>query len=230
MKIIGILGGMGPESTADLFSHIIDLTPATKDAEHIPIYINNTPSVPDRSAFILGKGPDPAPALIENAQKLERWGADFLIMPCNTAHYFIDKIRKEIHIPVLDMIGETAACSVSTGKKRFGLLSTLGTYKTRLYETAFRRSGLEIIVPGAEYREQTMEAIYGKRGLKAGCREEPSVLLKNSLMHLYEKDIQAVISGCTELAMVLDELVSDRPVLNPTRILAQAAVRFAGGR
>ncbi|GAJ09165.1 unnamed protein product, partial [marine sediment metagenome] len=88
-KIIGILGGMGPEATIDLFYKIIKFNPSEKDQDHLRIIIDNNPKIPDRTAAILGKGEDPLPALQETARNLEKAGANFIIIPCNTAHYFL---------------------------------------------------------------------------------------------------------------------------------------------
>jgi len=138
-KIIGILGGMGPEATIDLFYKIIKFTPAEKDQEHLRIIIDNNPKIPDRTNAILGTGKDPLPELITTAKNLEKAGADFIIMPCNTAHYFISKIQKNISIPILNMIQETAndVKRVFPDFKKVCLFASKGTYKTKLYNTFF---------------------------------------------------------------------------------------------
>jgi len=102
-KIIGILGGMGPEATLDLFHKIIKLTYAEKDQDHLRIIIDNNPKIPDRTDAISGTGKDPLPKLIVTAQILEKAGADFIIIPCNTAHYFISEIQQSIKIPILTL-------------------------------------------------------------------------------------------------------------------------------
>ncbi|MGB4554610.1 MAG: amino acid racemase, partial [bacterium] len=86
-KVIGILGGMGPEATADLFLKIIRATPAEKDQDHLRVIIDNNPQIPDRTAAIFSQGDDPLPLLVETAKNLARAGADFIVIPCNTAHY-----------------------------------------------------------------------------------------------------------------------------------------------
>ncbi|GAH56604.1 unnamed protein product, partial [marine sediment metagenome] len=140
-KIIGILGGMGPEATIDLFYKIIKFTPAEKDQDHFRIIIDNNPKIPDRTAAILGKGEDPLPALQETARNLEKAGVDFIIIPCNTAHYFLPQIQKSVNIPVLNMIEETAK---ETRKRIFpiqkvGLLASMGIYKTEIYHQHFKK-------------------------------------------------------------------------------------------
>ncbi|HET6780529.1 MAG TPA: amino acid racemase, partial [bacterium] len=108
-KVIGVLGGLGPWATLDLFEKILTLTPAAKDQDHLRLIIDNNPKIPDRSPAILGTGEDPTPALVETARNLERAGADFIVIPCNTAHFFYDAVRRAVSIPVLHIMDEVAA-------------------------------------------------------------------------------------------------------------------------
>ena len=146
-KVIGILGGMGPEATADLFLKIIKSTPAKKDQEHLRILIDNNPQIPDRTAAILHGGEDPTPALVETGKNLERAGADFLIIPCNTAHYFHGNIQDAVTIPVLHMMSATAGEMKARGIKRAGLLASDGTVQSGLYHKALAQSGIEVVIP-----------------------------------------------------------------------------------
>src|SRR5690554_5255424 len=107
MKTIGILGGMGPAATVDLFDRIVQATPAQRDQDHIPVLIVSNPIVPDRSEAILHGGADPVPAMLNGLRKLAGMGADFAIIACNTAHHYLDKLQAQVEIPILDMIGET---------------------------------------------------------------------------------------------------------------------------
>ena len=107
-KIIGILGGMGPEATIDLFQKIVKLTPAQQDQEHLRIIIDNNPKIPDRTKAILHGGENPLPELIKTAQNLERAGADFIIIACNTAHYYLPEIQKTVNITIFSIMQETA--------------------------------------------------------------------------------------------------------------------------
>ena len=186
---IGILGGMGPEATAGLFSRIIGNTKAEKDQDHVPVLIYNNPGIPDRSAYILGKGPDPVPALTEGSLFLERSGVCCILWPCNTAHYFHDEVAGRLSVPLLHMIRETAACAHKghAGGTVFGLLATLGTYKTGTYEKIFAEEGATLLLPEEENRQVTMDAIYGERGIKAGYREEPLRQLQGPLDELKKK-------------------------------------------
>src|SRR5205085_11559342 len=95
-KVDGIIGGMGPLATVDLMNKIIFYTPAKKDQDHIHIIVDNYSQIPDRTTAILGKGTDPAPFIIQSAQRLENAGADFLVIACNTAHFYFNSIENSI--------------------------------------------------------------------------------------------------------------------------------------
>ena len=166
-KIIGLLGGMGPEATIDLYSKIVKLTVAKKDQEHLRIIIDNNPKVPDRSLAILKGGISPLNTLQKSAQNLEKAGVDFIIMPCNTAHYYTSSIKSVLNIPVLNMIKETAKeiNTIEPKIKKVGLLVTDGTIKTKLYLRELDKYSIKIVLPEEEEQKLVMLSIYN---LKAG--------------------------------------------------------------
>ena len=229
---IGILGGMGPEATEALFGRIIRNTRAAGDQDHLPVLIYNNPKIPDRSAYILGKGPDPVPALTEGSLFLEQAGVCCILWPCNTAHYFHETVSEKVKAPILHMIRETAACLKEQypAGTRFGLLATLGTYKTGTYEKIFRETGLALVLPEATNRQVAMDSIYGAQGIKAGYRQEPLQMLKGPMEELKEKGVDVLIAGCTELSLILSEKTTGMPVTDPMVCLARAAIKKAGGR
>lgn len=226
-KIIGILGGMGPEATIDLFYKIIKSTPAGKDQEHLRIIIDNNPKIPDRTAAILGKGEDPLPALQETARNLEKAGADFIIIPCNTAHYFLPLIQESVKIPILNMIEETAK---ETRKRipqiqKVGLLASIGIYETEIYHQQFKKINIEVISPEEKDKEEVMKAIYA---VKAGNLSE---WIKKSILKiaqkLIDKGAEVIIAGCTEIPLILKEGDVSVLLIDPTQVLAKAAVQKA---
>ena len=226
-KIIGILGGMGPEATIDLFYKIIKFTPAEKDQDHLRIIIDNNPKIPDRTAAILGKGEDPLPALQETAQNLEKAGADFIIIPCNTAHYFLPLIQESVKIPVLNMIEEAAKETQQRIPQiqKVGLLASIGTYKTEIYHQHFKKYNIEVIYPDEKDKEEVMKAIYA---VKAGdlSNEVKGNILK-IVQKLIDKGAEAIIAGCTEIPLILKEGDISAPIIDPTQVLAKAAVQKA---
>ena len=229
-KQIGILGGMGPEATSELFSLIIKNTKAQNDQDHIPVLIVNNPKIPDRSMYIMDKGPSPVKMLVEGALKLEQMGADIILIPCNTAHFFLKQIKEKIHVPIIDMIKETARYVLCKYPeiKRYGLLTTSGVYKTAIYKEAFEDVALEIINPDTLYQQQNMTAIYGINGIKAGFKTIPGKILLQSVANLIENGAGAIISGCTEISLVLKQPHISIPLINPLKILAEKSIQLAG--
>jgi len=226
-KIIGILGGMGPEATLDLFRKIIRLSAVEKDQDHFRIIIDNNPKIPDRTAAIFGKGENPLPALQKTAKNLEKAGADFIIMPCNTAHYFISEIQQSIKIPILNMIKETAhyVKSIFPSIKNVGLLATKGTYKTELYTSFFKEKNIKVLMPSPPEQEIIMKVIYK---VKSGILSEE---MKKQMIAISEEQIkkgaQVIIAGCTEIPLILKNEDLKVPVIDPTNILAKKAIEVA---
>ena len=226
-KIIGILGGMGPEATIDLFYKIIKLTPAEKDQDHLRIIIDNNPKIPDRTAAILGKGEDPLPALQETARNLEKAGADLIIIPCNTAHYFLPSIQESVKIPILNMIEETAKETQRKTPqiKKVGLLASIGIYKTEIYHQHFKKFNIEVISPEEKDKKEVMKVIYA---VKAGdLSEEVKRNILKIAQKLIDKGVEAIITGCTEIPLILKEGDVSVPIIDPTQVLAKMAIKKA---
>lgn len=227
-RIIGVLGGMGPAATADFYQKIIRATPAKTDQEHLKVLIFSNPQIPDRTAAIRGEGPDPLPDLVATADVLVRAGADLLTIPCVTAHHFYDGLQRAVRVPILHLIGETltAVLNEYPGVRRLGLLATTGTVQGRLFESYFEPRGFTILTPGpAVQTDCVMEAIYGiKRGEPA---ERPGRLIREAAAHLRAGGAEVLLAGCTEVPVILHDGDVPLPVIDPTWILAQAAVRRA---
>lgn len=227
-KTIGILGGMGPLATCDLFSKIIQITDARCDQEHVRICIDNNTEISDRTNAIIRHGKDPVPEMVKSAVRLQSFGADVLIMPCNTAHYFYDRILPFVDIPFLSMIDETAKAISDRGLRKIGLLATDGTLQTAVYEKAFKKRGISIVVPPPENQVHIMDLIYN--GVKAGNKEIDTKPTKKTIEDLFRKGAQTLVLGCTELPVAFDLYGFDYPKTDPTLILASRAVQFVGAK
>ncbi len=227
-RVIGILGGLGPDATTKLCSEITALTPATKDQDHIKVITFSNPKIPDRTNYILGKGKSPVREMVRTARTLQHAGADFLVIPCNTAHYFYDYVQRSVDVPIINMIEETAKFihRKYPHVEKVGLLATTGTVATGLYERALARYGIEVFKPTTEEQEGlVMEAIYGEKGIKAGTFEYPKLLLENAAFNLLDRGAQLIISGCTEIGIVFNK--PKFLVVDPSNILAKVAVEKA---
>jgi aspartate racemase len=229
-RMIGILGGMGPEATADLYLEIIRLTPATKDQDHLPVLIYSNPQVPDRTRAILEKGEDPLPHLVETARVLERGGAGILAIPCNAAHYFLPQVQEQVKTKILNMLEETVEtfrAHLPEGRT-VGLLATTGTVRGGIYRSVFGRRNIEVLTPETEDQDRVHSGI---QEVKAGAHNRATQEMFHSVgASLVKAGAQAVILGCTEVPLSFDPKAVDYLVLNPTRILAQAAVDWALGK
>ena len=224
-KVVGIIGGMGPGATALLFQKLIDYTDATADSEHIHIIIDNNTSIPDRTTAILAGDETPAKYICESGKHLEQCGADLLIIPCNTSHYFYDVIQREMNIPVINMIRETAKVCVEKGYSKVGILATTGTCKTHTYDRELQKLGIESIYPDDEGQKKVMEIIYDQ--VKAGKKTNASII-DQTLKKMTIKGAQAFILGCTELPFAIKNGDFGYHFLDSLEILAKKTVELAG--
>ena len=233
-KIIGILGGMGPEATIDLFTKIVKGTKVKKDQDHLRILIDNNPKIPDRTKAIQKSGPSPLPHLIRSAKLLEKAGADFIVIPCVTAHHYYKPLQKKIKIPILHIVEETVKYTLAKLRqvRKIGLVATTGTVHTGLFQKAFNERGIQLVLPTPEtQRKWVMEAIYGKRGIKAtGPSEASKRLILEASQTLIDRGVQAILAGCTEVPLVLKEGDLSVPVIDPLAILARVSIKKAGAK
>lgn len=235
---IGILGGMGPEATNHLCSLITATSPAHRDQDHIPVITFNNSRIPDRVRAVEGhidpaSAPDfenPLPEMIRTARVLEQAGANFLIMPCNLAHYFIGEIRQAIQIPILDMIEETARYTVEEHPQAYkiGLLASTPTIRSGIFARIFQNYERQVVSPDEDEQEaKVMRAIYGSEGIKCGHKERPRALLTDAANRLTARGAQVIIAGCTEVSLVMTQKDAHVPVIDPLQIIAGVAVRKA---
>lgn len=226
-KTIGIIGGMGPMATYDLAGKIFNNTVADCDQENIPVLIDCNTRIADRTAAILHGGTDPRPELKKSAKRLESAGADVLMMACNTAHYFYDSVCEDIKIPVLHMPRLTAQLIFEMGVKKAGVLATDGTCQSGVYGDALKEEGIDPVYPSAEKQKIIMSLIYDY--VKAGIMDFSDLDIDGVISEMKGKGAEVLILGCTELPMAFD-LIGETgiPAIDPTEVLARAAVRFAG--
>ena len=226
-KVVGVLGGMGPEATAHFFARVIDLTPAEKDQEHLRIIIDNNPKIPDRTEAILTRDRSLPITLIETAKNLERAGADFIAIPCNTAHYFYDDLARAVYIPILHMIREVVNAAITSLPecKKVGLIATTGTIISGLYQKEFQKTDIKIMTPDSQSQARVMDAILRIKAKRSKSRARKEITKAAS--QLIESGAQALIVGCTDVPLVIRTSDFSVPVFDSTAILAEATVKFA---
>jgi aspartate racemase len=225
---------MGPEATVDCFNKIIKHTPATKDQEHLRVVIDSNPSVPDRTAAILGGGESPVPVMVAGCRTLQRAGADFIIIPCVSAHVFLSEIQPQIELPIVSIIDAVAAAIKQDHPeiRTVGLLGTSGTISGGHFQKRLAQDTIKTLVPGAKMQSRVMAAIYDIKNAKAG--RSPSeitdelVAAAESMISITPQGAQAIIAGCTEIPLALRQDDLPVPYFDGVAILACAAIRRAG--
>ena len=228
-KIVGILGGMGPEATVDLFIKVLKVDPAKTDQDHLRIIIDCNSKIPDRTANILKGEEDPEPYMIESAKLLENAGASLILIPCNAAHNWHGVVQQNVKIPVLHIMKST----LKYVKKKYpkikviGLLAASSTIQVGLYQHIFSKKGIEVISPDQKYQEMVMKAIWKVKAGNTG--PDVTKLFVDVGKSLISRGAQGVIAGCAEIPIVLKNGDLLRPVVDPTYALALAAVKKACG-
>ena len=226
-KTIGILGGMGPYATADLFGKIIEQTPAKKDWEHLRVIIDNNPKIPSRTRAILYSEESPVSAMIETARNLQKAGADFIIIPCNSAHVFLPEVLPHVEIPILNMITQTVDCITkeSPDITAVGLLAAKIVVDAHLYQARLKAESIKTVIP-VEQQQLIVRQVIEDVKLNKNSEAVKSKLA-GLIGALTDRGAQAVIAGCTEISIVAKELTVDVPIFDSNEILAKAAVKMA---
>jgi aspartate racemase len=169
-------------------------------------------------------GKDPVPEMVRSGVRLQSMGADVLVMPCNTAHYFYDKITPFFDIPLLNMLKETAKEIKKRKIRKIGLLATDGTIQSGVYHKALTDIGIDLVIPSPMQQTSVMDIIYN--GVKASNRNININEFYGAIDKLFEKGAEVLVLGCTELPVAFKMFHIDRPAIDPTSVLAEAAIRF----
>lgn len=228
-KIIGVIGGMGPGATVELMRRVIAATPATDDADHIRMIVDNNPKVPSRiKALIEGGGDDPGPVLAAMARGLEAAGAEVLVIPCNTAHHYLPVVKAAVAIPVLDVV-ELAAKRLIINTpplRRIGMLASPAVRRVGLFDRRFSAHDLALVYPPEADQAVVLELI---RDVKAGRVDETRMTAYESVARrLVIRGVDALLIACTELSARAAPQAGV-PVVDTLEVLVQAVVTAAKG-
>lgn len=225
-KIPGIIGGMGPEATVDLMQRIIANTPANDDVDHIHCVVDNNPKIPSRiKAILTDNGENPGPHMATMGKNLEAYGADFLVIPCNTAHYYYGDVVQAVTIPVVHLIDLVVEQVVAENPhiKQIGVLGSTTIVKTKLYQTFFAKRGVEVIYPDESIQNDLFTVIKNVKRGETGEQTRNSFRKIGS--HLETKRVNLAILGCTELGIIAEDL----PIayIDAAEVLAKEVVAVA---
>ena len=227
-KIIGILGGMGPAATVTFFDDIVKITQskygAEQDTDFSKIYLYNT-ALEGFNETGFEKPDLVKKQLINDIKKLENWGADFIVMPCNTVHYFIDELRASINIPIISIIESTISEVKKMQYKKVGVISSSSTRHLGLYKEKLENENIEYIIATDDEQKLLDGVILSVMTGKQGKNENE--IIKNIINRMKNDNAEAIILGCTELPLAIIPSESNLPLLNTITILAENAIDFS---
>jgi len=204
MKTVGIIGGLGPETTSEFYLDIVfSCYKKTKEARPGIIVASVPLPYQIEEDLIMGnKGKERyIPFLVNEARRLEKAGADFLVMPCNSLHVFIEEIRNAVDIPVLSIVEETVKFLKKNNLNKVGIVSTSATIQNKLYETAFEESGIAYETPDdfqqAKMGKFILNLVTGQQ--KNRDREDLIQIIND----FEKKEVDCVALACTDLQLLI---------------------------
>ena len=221
MNTLGILGGLGPAASCYFYDMLIRLCPAKQDQDHPDVLLCSKASIPDRSAYLLGNGESPLPALIEAIRLLEKMGAQVIAIPCATAHHFYPEMQAAAGVPVLNMLELTAKALQQQNITKAALLATEGSYVSGAFAAALERTGVTPLLPAREGRSVLMDVIYG---IKSG-RMPGTEVLEALAAPLIDRGAERVILGCTELSLFARAGLPES-YIDAMQVLAEELLRY----
>ena len=243
-RLLGIVGGMGPQAGVALHEAIIRHTPADKDQDHLSVALMTCPGdINDRTAFLEGEtATNPATGIIPVVEQLACLGTEVIGMPCNTSH--APKIYEPVseyirnHHPHIQLVHLPDETIKQLGKcfpehKKVGLMTTNGTFRSGIYQLPLQRHGYEVVEPDWDFQDQVIhKMIYDKTfGIKANSVDitsEAKQLWNKALGYFRSRGVDSIILGCTELSLIQKECPEYYiKLIDTTEILAIAMISEA---
>lgn len=226
MKRLGVIGGLGPMATAYFFELLTGMTDVKKDQEHMQILIQSIPNTPDRTAYILNSNsPDPLPYMVKAGKDLKQQGADYLAIPCVTAHYFYEELKKQIGLPIIPLLNETAYEFQRLNINKVGILATSGTISCGLLQDILQIHGIKSVLPNDKEQKIIMKLIYEQ--IKAGKKAD-MISFYEVTEQLKKRGAQKLLLGCTELSLLKRDYFLETEFADVLEILAKASIVYNG--
>jgi len=228
-KFLGVLGGVGPLATVYFTQLLVNMTDAQEDQGHISCLIFNHAAIPDRTDYIIDPSkPNPLPVMMEDAKLLEKFGADMIVIPCNTAHYFYEQIQGSVSIPIVNIIEETVhfAAQQVPGLTKLGILATKGTLQAGSYQKACAKFGIDCAIPCPADEGALMDIIYHQ--VKAGRNVDFDAFLRIADA-MRGSGCEALVLGCTELSIIRSDFSLRRAdIIDSMEVLARVSIERCG--
>lgn len=225
MKSVGVIGGLGPETTAEFYLEVVFGSQKQNTTQRPLVVVSSVPLPFEIEHDLIESNTGKEryiPFLVAEAQRLEKSGVDFLVMPCNSLHVFIDEIRKSVNIPMLSIVEETIIYLEENGLSKVGLISTSATIANHVYETKLLEAGVEFVAPD-DLQKAKMDKIIQRliEGQHLNKDRETILEVAHSLA---TQGVDCIALACTDLQLLLpsNEQV---PVFDTMKILANATIR-----
>lgn len=213
-------------ATAYFMELLVKMTKADCDQEHLEMIIYNSPKIPDRTAYILGKSSDsPLPEIISLGRRLKEQDAECIAIPCVTAHYFHQQIQEGIGLPVIHAIRDTAEILHHAGVSRVGIMATDGTISSGIFQTEIEHVGMEALLPDEARQADVMSLIYDE--VKAG-KQVDMEKFNRVKTYLREAGAQVIVLGCTELSVIKKDYELGEGFIDAMEVLSRSAILACG--
>ena len=226
-KFIGILGGMGTKATTYFYNELIGRSTGRNDQDHLKVILFNHSKIPDRTHYILHKEKSPVKELVEGVKVLNDAGVDFIVVPCNTAHYFYEDMARSVDVPILHMIHEIGKVisSSETRDKKIGILATTGVVRSEIYSKILGLYDLKTVFPNDMEQSLINDFIYEiKKGSSRNFTEFNDFLEKFFL----ENNLTHIVLGCTELSLVKNKIVRrEIEIIDSTELLVEKTYEYS---
>ncbi len=227
-KTIGVLGGMGPEASSSLYSKIIKYSQykygAVQDFDYPPIIIYSLPLFGFDETGIVGEELVKK-QLIEGVGKLELAGCNLIIVACNTVHSYFHEMQSAVKVPILNIIEETKKRVIEFGYKKVGLFASESTSKLKLYQKRFTDSNIEVIAPNKDQQKILNRVIENVMG--GNQKTEDIIVLKDVARDYIEQGAEAIVMGCTEIPLAINQTHTDIKLFDTIEIIVQCAVDYS---
>lgn len=225
---LGVIGGMGSVAGADFVSRLTALTPAKADQDYIEVFLHNNARIPDRSEALLRGGPSPVPELRRSVALCDRFGADYIVLACVTAHAFIPELQPITQAEILDGVRLTVDHLVHRHPevKRAGILASSGNLEVGLFQRPLQAAGITPVLFDADEQQRYFtEPIYAPWGIKSGHVDgRPRERFLQGAQRLVERGAQAILGGCSEIPLILRPSDLPVPLINTMDILCLTAM------
>lgn len=225
-RVLGVLGGLGPMATAYYLELVVTMTDAATDQEHPKIIIMNVPSIPDRTAYILGNSSEsPLEPMVALGKQMKALGVEVIATPCITAHYFHTSLQEQIGLPLIHGIECVARTLREAGVQKVGLMATDGTVQSGIFQQQVEDLGMELVLPDPSGQAKVMSLIYEQ--VKAG-KQPDLALFEDVCRQLRSRGAQAVVLGCTELSLLKKQYPLGDGIIDALEVLAKESVLACG--